>query len=93
MGYQEHNRYSGKNLETVENGAAPAVTSKKPQIENPGGVLAAVALAAAVLAIGLYAGFELRRFRLGTRRNPYRAYEKAKVRDTATGEDYGAVGI
>ena len=43
------------------------------------------ALAAAVLAGGLYAGFELRKRRLGTQRNPYRAYERDKVRDTETG--------
>jgi hypothetical protein len=30
---------------------------------------------------------------LGTQRNPYRAYERDKVRDTETGTDYGAVGI
>jgi hypothetical protein len=51
------------------------------------------ALAAAVLAGGLYAGFELRKRRLGTQRNPYRAYERERVRDTETGTDYGAVGI
>ena len=42
---------------------------------------------------GLYAGFELRKRRLGMRRNPYRAYEKDTVRDTETDTDYGAVGI
>jgi hypothetical protein len=52
-----------------------------------------IALTAAVLAGGLYAGFELRKRRLGIRRNPYRAYEKEKVRDSDTGTDYGAVGI
>ena len=51
------------------------------------------ALTAAVLAGGLYAGFELRKRRLGTPRNPYRAYERDKGRDTETGTDYGAVGI
>jgi hypothetical protein len=51
------------------------------------------ALTAAVLAGGLYAGFELRKRRLGTPRNPYRAYEKDRGRDTETGTDYGAVGI
>lgn len=60
---------------------------------NPGRILAVSALTAAVLAGGLYAGFELRKRRLGVRRNPYRAYEKEKVRDTETGTDYGAVGI
>jgi peroxiredoxin len=60
---------------------------------SSGRVLAIGALAAAVLAGGLYAGFELRKRRLGTQRNPYRAYEKEKVRDTETGTDYGAVGI
>lgn len=62
-------------------------------LENPGRLLAVGALTAAVLAGGLYAGFELRKRRLGIRRNPYRAYEKDKVRDTETGTDYGAVGI
>jgi alkyl hydroperoxide reductase subunit AhpC len=62
-------------------------------LEHPGRVLAVIALSGAVLAGGLYAGFELRRRRLGTRKNPYRAYEKEKVRDTETGTDYGAVGI
>ncbi len=65
----------------------------KPLLENPGRMLSIAALSAAVLAGGLYAGFELRKRRLGTRRNPYRAYEKEKVRDTDTGTDYGAVGI
>jgi hypothetical protein len=51
------------------------------------------ALTAAVLAGGLYAGFELRKRRLGMPRNPYRAYEREKVQDTETGTDYGAVGI
>ncbi len=60
---------------------------------HPGRWLAVSALTAAVLAGGLYAGFELRKRRLGTRRNPYRAYEKDQVRDTETGTDYGAVGI
>jgi hypothetical protein len=55
--------------------------------------VAVSALTAAVLAGGLYAGYELRKRRLGLRRNPYRAYEKEKIRDTETGEDYGAVGI
>lgn len=64
-----------------------------PIMENPGRILAIVALTAAVLAGGLYAGFELRKRRLGIRRNPYRAYEKREVRDTDTGTDYGAVGI
>ena len=62
-------------------------------LEHPGRVLAVIALSGAVLAGGLYAGFELRRRRLGTRKNPYRAYEKEKVRDTETGTEYGAVGI
>jgi hypothetical protein len=60
---------------------------------HPGRVLAVIALSGAVLVGGLYAGFELRRRRLGTRKNPYRAYEKEKVRDTETGTEYGAVGI
>jgi peroxiredoxin len=64
-----------------------------PIMENPGRILAIVALTAAVLAGGLYAGFELRKRRLGIRRNPYRAYEKDDIRDTETGTDYGAVGI
>jgi len=62
-------------------------------LEHPGRVLAVVVLSSAVVAGGLYAGFELRKRRLGTRKNPYRAYEKAKVQDTETGMDYGAVGI
>jgi peroxiredoxin len=62
-------------------------------MKNPGRLLAFTALTAAVLAGGLYAGFELRKKRLGIRRNPYRAYEKDAVRDTETGTDYGAVGI
>ena len=65
----------------------------EPLLDNPGRILALTALTAAVVAGGLYAGFELRKRRLGTRRNPYRAYEKEKVRDTETGTDYGAVGI
>ena len=65
----------------------------RPLLDNPGRVMSIIALTAAVLAGGLYAGFELRKRRLGTRRNPYRAYEKEKVRDTDTGTDYGAVGI
>ena len=65
----------------------------RPLIDNPGRVMSIAALTAAVLAGGLYAGFELRKRRLGLRRNPYRAYEKDKVRDTETGTDYGAVGI
>jgi alkyl hydroperoxide reductase subunit AhpC len=76
-------------------GRISSATSRvaKPILENPGRVLAVVALTAAVLTGGLYAGFELRKRRLGTRRNPYRAYEKEAVRDTDTGTDYGAVGI
>jgi peroxiredoxin len=65
----------------------------RPLLGNPGRWLALSALTAAVLAGGLYAGFELRKRRLGVRRNPYRAYERQKVRDTETGTDYGAVGI
>jgi hypothetical protein len=65
----------------------------RPLLRNPGRILSIAALTVAVLAGGIYAGFELRRRRLGLRRNPYRAYEKEKVRDTETGEDYGAVGI
>jgi peroxiredoxin len=76
-------------------GRAVLTTSRmaKPILENPGRILAIVAVTAAVLAGGLYAGFELRKRRLGVRRNPYRAYEKQTVRDTETGTDYGAVGI
>jgi peroxiredoxin len=59
---------------------------------HPGRMLAVAALTTAALAGGLYAGFELRKRRLGSRRNPYRAYEKQE-RDTDTGTDYGAVGI
>ena len=65
----------------------------RPLLDNPGRVMSIAALTAAVLAGGLYAGFELRKRRLGTPRNPYRAYERDKVRDTETGTDYGAVGI
>jgi peroxiredoxin len=62
-------------------------------LKKPGRILAVGALTAAVLAGGLYAGFELRKRRIGVRRNPYRAYERDRVRDTETGTDYGAVGI
>jgi peroxiredoxin len=62
-------------------------------LEHPRRILAVTALTTAVLAGGLYAGFELRKRRLGTRRNPYRAYEKDKVHDAEAGTDYGAVGI
>jgi peroxiredoxin len=65
----------------------------RPLFDNPGRLMSVAALTAMVLAGGLYAGFELRKRRLGIRRNPYRAYEKEKVRDTETGTDYGAVGI
>jgi peroxiredoxin len=65
----------------------------RPLLGNPGRLMSIAALTAAVLAGGLYAGFELRRRRLRLPRNPYRAYEKEKVRDTETGTDYGAVGI
>ena len=65
----------------------------RPILENPGRVLAIAAVTAAVLAGGLYAGFELRKRRLSRWRNPYRAYEDEEVRDTETGTDYGAVGI
>ncbi len=65
----------------------------RPLMDNPGRVMSIAALTAAVLAGGLYAGFELRKRRLGLVRNPYRAYEREKVRDTETGTDYGAVGI
>jgi alkyl hydroperoxide reductase subunit AhpC len=72
--------------------ATPSGKSK-PLLQRPGRVLAISALTAVVLAGGMYAGFELRKRRLGVRRNPYRAYEKEEVRDTDTGTDYGAVGI
>jgi alkyl hydroperoxide reductase subunit AhpC len=65
----------------------------RPLLDNPGRVMSIAALTVVVLAGGLYAGFELRKRRLGIPRNPYRAYEKDKVRDTETGTDYGAVGI
>jgi AhpC/TSA family len=70
-----------------------ALRGLEPLLQHPGRILAATALTTAVLAGGLYAGFELRKRRLGVRRNPYRAYEKEEVRDTETGTDYGAVGI
>jgi alkyl hydroperoxide reductase subunit AhpC len=63
----------------------------RPLMDNPGRVMSIAALTAAVLAGGLYAGFELRKRRIGVVRNPYRVYEKEKVHDTET--DYGAVGI
>ncbi len=65
----------------------------RPLLGHPGRALALGALTAVVLAGGMYAGFELRKRRLGSLRNPYRAYEKDSVRDTDTGTDYGAVGI
>jgi hypothetical protein len=65
----------------------------QPLLDNPGRILSIAALTTAVLAGGLYAGFELRKRRLGGVRNPYRAYEKERGRDTDTGTDYGAVGI
>ena len=76
-------------------GSIAVTTSRlaRPLLENPARVLAIAALTAAVLTGGLYAGFELRRRRLGLPRNPYKAYEKEEVRDTDTGTDYGAVGI
>lgn len=73
--------------------ASTASRTANTILENPGRVLAIIALTGAVLAGGMYAGFELRKRRLGTRRNPYRAYEDEEVRDTDTGTDYGAVGI
>ncbi len=74
-------------------GPSPAARLGEPLVEHPGRVLAVTALTTAVLAGGLYAGFELRKRRLGARRNPYRAYEKDKARDIEAGTDYGAVGI
>lgn len=65
----------------------------EPLLERPGRILAVTALTTAVLAGGLYAGFELRKRRLGVRRNPYRAYEKERAGDAESGTDYGAVGI
>ena len=74
-------------------GTVAVTTSRvaRPILENPKRVIAIAALTAAVLTGGLYAGFELRKRRLGLTRNPYKAYEKAE--DTDTGTDYGAVGI
>jgi peroxiredoxin len=76
-------------------GSAVLATSSvaRPILGNPKRIVAIVALTAAVLAGGLYAGFELRKRRLGTNRNPYKAYEDEDTRDTDTGTDYGAVGI
>ena len=97
MGYQDYSQYSDKKLETAGNGTAPASQgekpekTKKPLLANPGRILAGAVLTAAVLGLGLYAGFELRRLSLGKRRNPYRVYEKEKVPDSDTG--YGAIGI
>ena len=73
--------------------AFTASRAVKSLVGNPRRVVAVGALTAAVLAGGLYAGFELRKRRLGARRNPYRAYEKVAGRDAETGTDYGAVGI
>ena len=71
-----------------------AAASHTKSLGHPGRLLALSALAAVVVAGGMYAGFELRRRRLGGggRINPYRAYEKDKVVDDAD-LDYGAVGI
>ncbi len=69
-----------------------ASKAAKSLIEKPGRLVAVGTLTAAVLAGGLYAGFELRKRRLGGRRNPYRAYEKV-TEGAETGTDYGAVGI
>ena len=76
-------------------GTVAVTTSRAARsiLENPKRVLAVAALTAAVLTGGLYAGFELRKRRLGLTRNPYKAYEKEEVKDTETGTDYGAVGI
>lgn len=73
--------------------ALTASNLARPLLDNPGRVMSIIALTAAVLAGGLYAGFELRKRRLGLVRNPYKAYERERVRDTETGTDYGAVGI
>ncbi len=73
--------------------AVTASRMAEPLLQNPGRVVAIAAIMLAVVAGGLYAGFELRKYRLGVRRNPYRAYERDEVRDTETGTDYGAVGI
>ena len=73
--------------------ALTASNLARPILDNPGRVMSIIALTGAVLAGGLYAGFELRKRRLGLIRNPYKAYEKERVRDTETGTDYGAVGI
>ena len=64
-------------------------SSGDKSLGHPGRVFALSALAAVVVAGGMYAGFELRRRRLGGggRINPYRAYEKD------ADMDYGAVGI
>ena len=76
-----------------QRGALAPSDGPEPMLGHPGRVLAVVALTTAVLTGGLYAGFELRKRRLGSRRNPYRAYENEEVKDTDTGTDYGAVGI
>jgi hypothetical protein len=77
----------------IGRGGRGTARESKPLLKNPGRILSVAALTTAVLAGGIYAGFELRKRRLGLRRNPYRAYEKEKVRGTETDEDYGAVGI
>jgi peroxiredoxin len=76
-------------------GRGGAAASSTKSLGHPGRVLAMSAVAAVVVAGGMYAGFELRRRRLGGggRINPYRAYEKDKVAGTDTDLDYGAVGI
>jgi len=86
-------RQAVKDFYTAVGRDSGSLRRNKSLLTNPARVFSIAALTAAVLAGGIYAGFELRRRRLGIRRNPYRAYEKEKVRDTETGEDYGAVGI
>jgi peroxiredoxin len=73
-------------------GSGAASTSEESLLQHPGRIVAITALTTAVLAGGLYAGFELRKRRLGIQRNPYRAYEKDKGEEEED-TDYGAVGI
>jgi hypothetical protein len=72
-----------------------ASSADKSLLGRPARLFAIGTLATIALAGGVYAGFELRRRRLGGggRINPYRAYEKEKIQDTDAETDYGAIGI
>jgi hypothetical protein len=62
-------------------------------VQNPGKIMATVALSAGVVAAAIYAGQALRRRRMASR-NPYDRYvfETPKTEDRGT-TDYPAVGI